>query len=177
MLLIMWLTHWYLVKSEILISIRSGIGLFGVKLLPEPMMAYCQLNTKGETSAKLKPKHNSFTESEFWNTVCIMSTILFQSQCFKWIMLLAIHRDRPIVISGHGVMRGYLFGPMYWHSCVTNAYESCYERSKAPYDLIEPIDLWRRINASHYNDVIMSAMASQITGVSIVCSDVCSGAD
>ena len=29
----------------------------------------------------------------------------------------------------------------------------------------------------HYNDVIMSAMASQITGVSIVYSIVCSGAD
>ena len=29
----------------------------------------------------------------------------------------------------------------------------------------------------HYNDVIMSAMASQITGVSIVCSTVYSGAD
>ena len=30
---------------------------------------------------------------------------------------------------------------------------------------------------SHYNDVIMSAMAPQITGVSIVCSNICSGAD
>ena len=30
---------------------------------------------------------------------------------------------------------------------------------------------------SHYNDVIMSAMASQITGVPIVCSTVCSGVD
>ena len=29
----------------------------------------------------------------------------------------------------------------------------------------------------HYSDVIMSAMASQITGVSSVCSTVCSGAD
>ena len=30
---------------------------------------------------------------------------------------------------------------------------------------------------SHYSDVIMSAMASQITGVSTVCSTVCLGAD
>ena len=29
----------------------------------------------------------------------------------------------------------------------------------------------------HYSDVTMSAMASQITGVSMVCSNVCSGAD
>ena len=33
------------------------------------------------------------------------------------------------------------------------------------------------VMASHYNDVIMSAMASQITGVSSVCSSVGSGAD
>ena len=30
---------------------------------------------------------------------------------------------------------------------------------------------------SHYSDVIMSTMASQITGVATVCSNVCSGAD
>ena len=30
---------------------------------------------------------------------------------------------------------------------------------------------------THYSDVIMSAMTSQITGISIVCSTVCSGAD
>ena len=29
----------------------------------------------------------------------------------------------------------------------------------------------------HYNDVIMSSMASQITGVSIGCSNICSGGD
>ena len=33
------------------------------------------------------------------------------------------------------------------------------------------------INIRHYSDVIMSALASQITCVSIVCSNVCSGAD
>ena len=33
------------------------------------------------------------------------------------------------------------------------------------------------INNTHYNDVMMSMMTSQITYVSIVCSTVCSGAD
>ena len=33
------------------------------------------------------------------------------------------------------------------------------------------------ITADHYSDVILSAMASQITGVSIVYSTVCSGPD
>ena len=39
--------------------------------------------------------------------------------------------------------------------------------------------LWRQCNELklHYNDVILSAMTFQITGVSIVCSIVCSGAD
>ena len=34
-----------------------------------------------------------------------------------------------------------------------------------------------RDNSSHYNDVTMSAMASQITGVTIVYLIVCSGED
>ena len=38
---------------------------------------------------------------------------------------------------------------------------------------INIIDFW----LAHYSDGIMSGMASQITGVSIVCSTVCSGAD
>ena len=33
------------------------------------------------------------------------------------------------------------------------------------------------VRCLHYSDVIVSAMASQITGVSFVCSAVCSGAD
>ena len=37
--------------------------------------------------------------------------------------------------------------------------------------------LLRPFSTKHYSDVIMSAMASQITGISIVCSTVCSGAD
>ena len=36
--------------------------------------------------------------------------------------------------------------------------------------------VWRT-NSDHYSDVIMSTMASQITGVSIVYSTVCSGTD
>ena len=41
------------------------------------------------------------------------------------------------------------------------------------------IDLWQTscLGHRHYNDVIMSTMASQITSVSIVYSTVCSGAD
>ena len=33
------------------------------------------------------------------------------------------------------------------------------------------------VTKHHYSDVVMSAMASQITGVSVLCSIVCSGAD
>ena len=41
--------------------------------------------------------------------------------------------------------------------------------------MIYPAD--NRVSANHYSDVIMSAMALQITGVSSACSTVCSGAD
>ena len=39
--------------------------------------------------------------------------------------------------------------------------------------------LWNYVNlpVSHFSDVIMSVMASQITGVSPVCSGICSGID
>ena len=43
--------------------------------------------------------------------------------------------------------------------------------------LSSPVYLQTLYNKCHYNDVIMSAMASQITGVSIVCSTVGPGAD
>ena len=36
---------------------------------------------------------------------------------------------------------------------------------------------WGKITIKHYSDVIMSAMASQLNGVPIVCSNVSSGAD
>ena len=37
--------------------------------------------------------------------------------------------------------------------------------------------IWLSLSLNHYNDVIMSTMASQITGVSIACSTVGSGED
>ena len=44
---------------------------------------------------------------------------------------------------------------------------------------VQTTDLWGywSLTAIHYNDVIMGAMASQITAVSIVYSTICSGAD
>ena len=43
----------------------------------------------------------------------------------------------------------------------------------------KPPCLWRQLwgHIIHYDDVIMSTMASQITSVSIVCSTVCPGTD
>ena len=49
------------------------------------------------------------------------------------------------------------------------------------YDLCSSADFVGRnimsILSCHHSDVIMNAIASQITGVSIVCPTVCSGAD
>ena len=42
---------------------------------------------------------------------------------------------------------------------------------------VSSIYVTKWFNKTHYIDVIMSAMASQTTGVSIICSTVCSGAD
>ena len=39
------------------------------------------------------------------------------------------------------------------------------------------MEIWCSFRIIHYSDVIMCAMASQITGVSIICSFVCSGTD
>ena len=41
----------------------------------------------------------------------------------------------------------------------------------------DPPSRWSYGTQSHYSDLIISAMASQITGVSGVCSTICSGAD
>ena len=48
---------------------------------------------------------------------------------------------------------------------------STYEIKSAEVNLLK--EYWM----IHYSDVIMNAMASQITGISIVCSTVCSGID
>ena len=46
----------------------------------------------------------------------------------------------------------------------------------APFEPVKNIDEPTK-SQCHYSDVMMSAMASEITGVSIVCSTVCSGTD
>ena len=49
--------------------------------------------------------------------------------------------------------------------------------SQSLYKLIDTLKSTVCIKRHHYNGVILSAMVSQIAGVSIVCSIVCSGAD
>ena len=44
-------------------------------------------------------------------------------------------------------------------------------------DVYDLATLGAKASTSHYSDVIMSAMVSQITGISIICSTVCSAAD
>ena len=49
-----------------------------------------------------------------------------------------------------------------------------------PLPRLMAIGIWTLLGCQskpHYSDVIMSAMASKITGVSTVCSTICSGAD
>ena len=41
--------------------------LFGAKALPKPMMTYCQLNPKEQTSVKFEPKYEVFHS---WKRIC-----------------------------------------------------------------------------------------------------------
>ena len=54
-----------------------------------------------------------------------------------------------------------------------NVLGSASTTSSIDIDMTTQLISWRL----HYSDIIMSAMASQITGISIVCSTVCSGAN
>ena len=71
---------------------------------------------------------------------------------------------------------GYVTGIMPWFTlCFVLLCFSCVEFYPYPSGLLHG---WAILLLSlHYNDVIMSRMASQITSVSIVCWTVCSGAD
>ena len=70
-------------------------------------------------------------------------------------------------------MRADTYKKVNWHSCI-KCYLECiatiYLHAKLVIHLVHLLK-------TYYNDAIMSAMASQITGVSIVCSIICSGAD
>ena len=71
---------------------------------------------------------------------------------------------------------------MIFRACLHLNIEQCIYISQGtttlPLKLHEPIGLAKPpLNLEHYSDVIMSTVASQITGVSIVYSTVCSGAD
>ena len=45
--------------------------LFGAKPLPEPMLAYCQLDPQEQTSVKFQPKYKILIdENAFENIVC-----------------------------------------------------------------------------------------------------------
>ena len=45
------------------------------------------------------------------------------------------------------------------------------------YHGVHTVQQWQRQNTNHYNDVIMSAVTSEITGILMICSTVWSGAD
>ena len=76
----------------------------------------------------------------------------------------------------------YYTGPLWGHWCIPLAKG----QQSETFSLLSAWTFWinirvdgdlRRHDTDHYSDVIMGAVASQITSVSIVCSTVCSGAD
>ena len=66
-----------------------------------------------------------------------------------------------------------------WRSCdvtVMNRFEQCLVAWSTPTILLKQLLIFAG-KIDYYNNVIMSGTASQITGVQIVCSTICSGAD
>ena len=82
----------------------------------------------------------------------------------------------PVLIKKHLVFSNRVFTRVqYW----VMVYE-CLQKAiwfHLPGHLYNKFRNTRRSNVSHYNKVILGAMASHITGNSIICSTVCSGAD
>ena len=64
--------------------------------------------------------------------------------------------------------------PIGAYSCHTMATLLCYHYAFMP---VKRDPLQQELRCPHYSDIIMCAMVSQVTSVSIVCSTVCSGVD
>ena len=57
--------------------------LFSIKLLPKPMVNYCEMDSKNQTCVKFESKYEDFhTKNAFENIICNMVAILFWSLCF-----------------------------------------------------------------------------------------------
>ena len=65
-----------------LVQIMVGC-LFGTKPLSKPMLGYCQLDLKEQTSVTLLPKYKNF-HSQKLNFVCKKAAILFRGRWVKW---------------------------------------------------------------------------------------------
>ena len=60
--------------------------LFGAKPLPEPMLTYCEMYPKKQTSVKCESKYKTFLfihENEFENIVCKILAILSRGRQVK----------------------------------------------------------------------------------------------
>ena len=91
------------------------------------------------------------------STACV----LLGSQIFNW----AVSVPQPIMyIMGWGTLTAQL------HKDKENLSEQTISQLDLKHGLVSQ-------RGSHYSDVIMSAMTSQITGLSIVCLTVCPGTD
>ena len=83
--------------------------LFDAKALPKPMMTYCQLDLKEQTSVKCEPKYEIFHESAFEKIVWEMEAILSRGdeltfslkdvtyRCLSWLLLELDAHIAPVI--------------------------------------------------------------------------------
>ena len=108
---------------------------------------------------------STYVPSRFPRTITYGYLLSRESQCWKW----TVERDNTVRIS---ILLRYLIS--------SGCYDACcwWDVNNLPRPPVHATSLPSSVHeASHYSDVIMSAMSSQITSLTIVYSSVYSGAD
>ena len=177
--------------------------LFGAKPLPELMLAYCQLNSCDQTSVKFESEFCHFHSWKciwIWRPFCpgrdeLMWVCGIHLRAFShapkllfWTMNLKIAflKSPPRIPEANKYIANMLkWRKRGWRDIrFMSKYRQFQARFRKLYYVVMILHLSIKqffisfVSYSvHYNYVIMGPMAFQITGVSIVYSTVCSGAD
>ena len=172
--------------------------LFGAKPLPEPMLPYCQLDLWEQTSVKFESKYKPFHSwkctwiCRFGNGWYFVQGEKLRLDHFRYLSLQwDLHTVKRVCPTELGRVSLHLVSSTNkctWYiifagEAVLFMLQQClYQKlddgpaSKIYIYVIKTRMRFREV-VNHYNDVIMGAMASQITSLTIVYSTVYSGAD
>ena len=87
-----------------------------------------------------------------------------------WLVIRRSVCHRAIISTNGGV---WLIGPFLWNLVQS---KKCFHVTRCTWKYRLPFSRPFSRPQCHYSDVVMSSMASEITGISIACSAICSGA-